>query len=269
MKCRDTDRLVTAYVDGELDERRSSALRGHTRVCPRCADRVEDEMRVRDAAADLEPSEPPAELWQAIDARLAQAEIGDARRSRLSLWWQRVVDGTRRRALPLGLVGSAAAAAALAIWLTRSESDQHRSATSGPPGSDSASGSESGSAPGSGSGSGPESGAASDLGACPGAASHDELLLCQIAEADRRYLGAIDELTSLVVEERDSWTVEQAARFDAVLAELDRAASDELRRLALAQSAAPADRDPLYAIYRAKIDLLSEAAVAPPPGGEQ
>jgi hypothetical protein len=265
MKCRDTDRLVSAYVDGELDERRSSALRGHTRVCSRCADRVEDEMGLRDAAADLEPCEPPAELWQAIDARLAQAEIGDARRSRLSLWWQRVVDGTRRRALPLGLVGSAAAAAALAIWLTRSESDEHRSARSGPPGSDSASGSESGSASGSGS----ESGAAPGLGACSGAASHDELLLCQIAEADRRYLRAIEELTSVVVEERDSWSVEQAARFDAALAELDRAASDELRRLALAQSAAPADRDPLYAIYRAKIDLLSEAAVAPPPGGEQ
>ena len=57
------------------------------------------------------------------------------------------------------------------------------------------------------------------------------------------------------------WTPEQAARFDASLAELDRALADELKRVAAAVSASPASRDPLYSIYQAKIDLLSRAAV--------
>src|SRR6185503_5104567 len=89
MRCADVERLVTEYVDGELDERRSSALRGHLRVCTGCAARVEDEVAVRETAGSLAPLDPPADLWAAIDTRLAEAEIADARRSRVWLWWQR------------------------------------------------------------------------------------------------------------------------------------------------------------------------------------
>ncbi|HLU67480.1 MAG TPA: zf-HC2 domain-containing protein [Kofleriaceae bacterium] len=248
--CRDTDRLVTAYVDGDLDERRSSALRGHLRVCTRCAARVEDEVRLRDAAARLEPLDPPADLWQAIDARLAEEEIADAQRGRLWLWWQRGVDVVRRHAIPAGALG-AAAAAALAIWIAPSGDEPARRhaapAVAGAGEVEPAAG-EAGSSP-------------EPDGACAGAAGHDELVLCQMHRSDRRYLQAIEELSAALADERSAWSAEDAARFDAAIAELDRAAQDELKRLAARGAASPADRDPLYAIYRAKIDLLSQAVV--------
>jgi anti-sigma factor RsiW len=252
MTCRDVDRLVTGYVDGELDERRSSALRGHLRVCAACAARVADEAQVRDTAASLEQLDPPAELWAAIDARLAEAEIADARRSRVWLWWQRALDGARRHVVPLGLAG-AAASAALAVWLAHGGERGSEQAAAHQP-------------------------AIAELGhaiarspaaepdACAAAASHDEQLLCQMNQAERRYLDAIAELTRLVAEERATWSAAEAARFDAALAELDRAAGDELKRLAA--SVPPpqvSTRDPLYAIYQQKIDLLSRAAVGGAP----
>ena len=246
MRCHDIDDLVTAYVDGELDERRSSAVRGHLRVCSTCAERVEDEARLREAASSLEPLDPPAELWSAIDGRLAEAEIADARRPRVWLWWQRALDGARRHRIAFGVVG-AAAAAALAVWIVRAGGDK------------------------------PVAGQVAELAPavkssstetgdpCDAVATHDEQVLCQMHDADRRYLDAIAELTGLVAEERAGWTPADSERFDAALAELDQAAGDELKRLAVAAGAFPSSRDPLYSIYQAKIDLLSRAAVGGTP----
>ncbi len=247
MRCHDIDDLVTAYVDGELDERRSSAVRGHLRGCSACAERFEDEARLREAAASLEPLDPPAELWSAIDARLAEAEIADARRPRVWLWWQRALDGARRHRIAFGVAG-AAAAAALAVWIVRSGGDKP------------AAGQVAELAPAVKS-----SSVAATGDPCDVVATHDEQVLCQMHEADRRYLDAIAELTGLVAEERAGWTPADTARFDAALAELDRAAGDELKRLAVAAGASPSSRDPLYSIYQAKIDLLSAAAVGGAP----
>ncbi len=249
MRCRDVDDLVTAYVDGELDERRSSALRGHLRVCSACADRVEDEARVREAAGSLEPLDAPAELWSAIDARLAEAEIADARRSRVWLWCQRALDGARRYRIAFAVAG-AAAAAALAVWIVRGGGGERPVA--GAQVAELAPAVKS-SAP------------APTGDPCDAVATHDEQVLCQMHEADRRYLDAIAELTRLVAEERAGWTAADTARFDAALADLDRAAGDELKRLAVATAAPSSSRDPLYSIYQAKIDLLSRAAVGGAP----
>jgi anti-sigma factor RsiW len=249
MRCHDIDDLVTAYVEGELDERRSSAVRGHLRVCSTCAERVEDEARLREAAASLEPMDPPAELWSAIDARLAEAEIADARRPRVWLWWQRALDGARRHRIAFGMAG-AAAAAALAVFIVRGGGGESRVggqvAELAPAVKSSAGGVASGDP-------------------CDAVATHDEQVLCQMHDADRRYLDAIAELTGLVAEERAGWTEADSARFDAALAELDQAAGDELKRLGVAVGANPSSRDPLYSIYQAKIDLLSRAAVGGAP----
>jgi len=251
MRCRDVDELVTVYVDGELDERRSSALRGHLRVCSGCAERVEDEARLREAAGSLEALDPPSDLWSAIDARLAEAEIADARRSRVWLWWQRALDGARRHRIAVGMAG-AAAAAVLAVWIVRSgDGGGERPSASSARVAELA----------------PElrSAAPASADRCDAVATHDEQILCQMHEADRRYLDAIAELDRLVSEERASWPAADAERFDAAVAELDRAAGDELKRLAVAAGAMPSSRDPLYDIYQAKIDLLSRAAVGGSP----
>jgi hypothetical protein len=253
MRCADVERLVTEYVDGDLDERRSSALRGHLRVCAACAARVEDEVAVRETAGSLAPLEPPSDMWSAIDAKLAEAEIADARRSRIWLWWQRALDGVRRHPLPVGLCG-AAACAVIAVWLVRGGEQSathphHQLAEVSPEVKPSTP-----SAP-------VESG-----DPCDTVATHDEQTLCQMQAADRRYLDAIAELTQVIAEERAGWPAAQAARFDAAVAELDRAAGDELKRLAVVPPPpAVAGRDPLYSIYQKKIDLLSRAAVGGSP----
>ncbi|HWM88697.1 MAG TPA: zf-HC2 domain-containing protein [Kofleriaceae bacterium] len=241
--CRDVDRLATAYIDGELDDRRSSAVRGHLRVCESCAERVEDEARVRELCSGLDPVDPPSAMWKAIDARLADAEIGDSRRSALWLFLQRSLDGARRNALALG-VCAAGAAVLLIVWLPGGGEEQTASPEAAVAPADRAEPQQ---------GEGP---------ACAGARSHEELVLCQSHASDRRYLDAIAELKGAVADERTSWTPADAARFDASLAELDRAAQLERVRLAGQPPATPASRDPLYSIYRAQIDLLSSAVVA-------
>lgn len=250
MRCRDVERLVTLYIDGDLDDRRSSALRGHLRVCDPCQVLVEDEARIRDLAGSIEQAEPPAHLWAAIDARLAEEEIADGKKSRLALWGSRVVDATRRRMIP-AVVVSAAAAALLLIWISRQaendNSDRKPQSTAvvepAEPGPS------------------PEQLAAIE-GPCASATTHNEQLLCQMDESDRRYLAAIEELETQLVLERGDWSDEARAEFDRTLTELEQRAEGEKRRLAAsAEAPAAADRDALHAIYRQQIDLMSDAVL--------
>jgi anti-sigma factor RsiW len=107
--CRDVEALVTAYLDGELDAARSSALRGHLRVCEACRDRADDHARLRNALAELPPADPPAALWDGVMARLAEAEKVDARRSPLALLGKSVWDRIRPQLWPALAIGCAAA----------------------------------------------------------------------------------------------------------------------------------------------------------------
>lgn len=246
MQCKDVDRLATAYVDGELDDHRSSALRGHLRVCDACAARVEDEASIREAAGALPPRmDPPDGLWAAIDARLAQEEIGDASRPRVWLWWQRVVDGARRYRVPVAIAG-AAAAALLAVWVTRSTTTTSTTPSTITSTSTSPSTTTSPST--------------ITRDGCS-ATTHEDELACQAAASDRRYLAAMRDLETAVAAERPTWSTDDAARFDADLAALDRAALDERKRLAVKTALAPVDRDALTRIYQDRLDLLSRAVL--------
>ncbi|HWN66704.1 MAG TPA: zf-HC2 domain-containing protein, partial [Haliangium sp.] len=113
MRCRDVQDLASSYIDGELDDARASALRGHVRQCPSCLAAVRELGAIRDVAAALDTLEPPASLWSAVQSGLAQAEIADAGRSRLWLHWQVL----RPRLLPAAV--ALAATAAVATWLWR------------------------------------------------------------------------------------------------------------------------------------------------------
>lgn len=254
--CRDVDRLATAYIDGELDDRRSSAVRGHLRVCARCAELVEDEARVRELAAGLDPIDPSPSMWQAIDRQLADAEIGDSHRSATWLLVQRGLDAVRRNALLVGLP-VAGAAILLLLWLPRPD-DADESGRSPQRVAATADGvTRVATAAESGAGSSP-----AEAG-CAGAATHQDLIACQAHRSDGRYLDAIADLTRAVAEERASWSAADASRFDAALAELERAAQDERLQLAgQPAAAAPANRDSLHSIYRAQLELLSGAVVA-------
>jgi len=126
MNCRDVAAGITAYLDGELDATTSSALRGHLRTCAACRTLADDHARIAGALAALPPAEPPAALWQGVQARLAAAEAADARRSGLGLRLRGAVTawGSRLRANVLPVTAVAAAAVVGAVWLAR-----HRAST--------------------------------------------------------------------------------------------------------------------------------------------
>lgn len=111
MNCRDLAALCSAYVDGDLDDRRASAVRGHARVCQACREMLADEEQVRDAASELPAIDPPSELWAGIEARIAAEEIGDSERPRWWFWWQNL----REHALPAAV--ATVAVLAVGVWL--------------------------------------------------------------------------------------------------------------------------------------------------------
>ncbi len=240
MRCRDVEALCSGYVDGELDERRASALRGHLRVCPDCLARVEDEAALRDAAADLDPVEPPAALWDGIEARLAQAEIDDAERSRLWLWWQ----GARGYAMPVAV--AAAAVVALLVW------SRHRGAeTASRP------------APSRSVAVAPRPDRAPTP--TPAPVADGESFLEQrgqeLAQSDADYLQVMAELKQVVAQERARWSAELADEFDRKLSQFEAEARHQRQTLAVNDVPDPASRDALYTVYRAEIGFLQRAAL--------
>src|SRR5438067_6919520 len=78
MTCNDMRAKLTAYLDGELEDDRGSAVRGHLRGCQACRDAARDEAALRDGLRALPPVDPPASLWAGVQARLARAEVADA-----------------------------------------------------------------------------------------------------------------------------------------------------------------------------------------------
>lgn len=236
MRCRDVHRWVTAYVDGELDEGRASAMRGHARTCPSCRKVIDDELAIRDAAASLQPLDPPDALWAGIQQRLATEEIADARRSRLWLWWQ----GARRHALAGTVL--AAAAAAVVVWQVRGDR-------------------------------GDGDAQVARHGGTPAPAVRPPPIPVQtvaqrrraeLSDADARYRAAIAELEAAVAEERAAWPAEYAARVDARARELAAAVAAERQRLVteeIADTLDPRERDALYGAYRAQIAFLEQVVV--------
>ena len=83
--CDKTRARLTAYLDGELPDDHGSAVRGHLRECPACRQAASDEAALRDGLRVLPPVDPPASLWAGVQARLAAAEVADARTPR----WRR------------------------------------------------------------------------------------------------------------------------------------------------------------------------------------
>src|SRR4029077_16907560 len=73
---------LTAYLDGELADDHGSVVRGHLRECAACRQVARDEAALRDGLRMLAPVAPPATLWAGVQARLAAAEVADARKSR-------------------------------------------------------------------------------------------------------------------------------------------------------------------------------------------
>ena len=73
MQCRDARELVSAFMDGEIADRRQHAVEMHVALCPVCKELADDYRRIGEQlGAGHEPA--PAGLVEKIRARLTAAE---------------------------------------------------------------------------------------------------------------------------------------------------------------------------------------------------
>ncbi len=217
MKCDDVRTQLTAYLDGELEGDRGSAVRGHLRGCAACRDVARDEAALRDGLRDLPPVDPPASLWAGVQQRLAAAEVADAERP---AWRRALARWLVPQQLALAGVGIAALVT-LVVWKTR-----HADAPVSPP---------------------PPPPVVSQKFApvappapAPAPAQEEPDVTAELAAAPARetqgYAEAAAEQLRLAGDARASWSDERKAVFDTRVAELkaaiDRAADDHLRQQA-------------------------------------
>src|SRR5438105_658784 len=66
MDCRDVRDQLSDWVDGLLPLQQRAAVDTHLSSCAACAGVVRDLERIRDAARQLGPIDPPAHLWLEI-----------------------------------------------------------------------------------------------------------------------------------------------------------------------------------------------------------
>jgi len=78
--CDKTREQLTAYLDGELEGDRGTAVRGHLRTCDACRAMASDEAALRDGLRSLPPLDPPASMWAGVQARLAKEEVAESER---------------------------------------------------------------------------------------------------------------------------------------------------------------------------------------------
>jgi putative zinc finger protein len=97
MTCDDVRGRITAYLDGELEGERASAIRGHLRGCAACRTVATDEAALRDGLRALPPLDPPASLWAGVQRQLAAAEVADSRKPS----WRRALARFRQILPPL------------------------------------------------------------------------------------------------------------------------------------------------------------------------
>jgi len=232
MRCTLVRSLSSQYLEGSLEERQMSAIRGHLRECDECAHALDDEARLIRAAESLGPVDPPASLWASIATEMAAREVEDSHRSAAWFWWR---GAWSRYRLHLGGATLAAAVVALMLWrpgfrvetpVAGTEATAEAQAPAGPQ------------------------------------RTFEDARGHEIARADARYLGAIDELATEVERLQPEWSADRRRAFEARMAAF--AIEVEKHRQAGLLDGDVLGRDELYAVYRQEIDFLSEVAMGEP-----
>jgi hypothetical protein len=199
MNCREVEPRLSAYLDGELDDRAASALRGHLRLCPACRQLADNHAATVEVVASLASAapEPPPALWDGVLARLGEAEVADARRSTWWLRWQWL----RPQLMPA--TAALAVAATVGLWtFKRGETPVDPVLAAIPDAAALA--------------------AAAPLRDIPYDDRRDAVIALgdDALVLDEAYRTAADELLALIALDRAAWSPDQAARVDARVAEL-------------------------------------------------
>jgi len=72
MKCSKARKMISDYVDDNLDVKRKSTLEKHLKDCSDCQEVMKDLQGIAESAKELEDLFPPANTWLNIEARLAK-----------------------------------------------------------------------------------------------------------------------------------------------------------------------------------------------------
>lgn len=70
MKCATARKLISDYVDGNLETRKTQSLKGHLNACPDCRHLLEDFRGIVQKAKDLKEFFPAEETWLQIRSKL-------------------------------------------------------------------------------------------------------------------------------------------------------------------------------------------------------
>jgi hypothetical protein len=210
LSCTEVQSRLTAYLDGELDADRGSAVRGHLRECAACRLVARDEAALRDGLRTLPTLDPPPSLWAGVQAQLAAAEVADAKRPA----WRRALARWAPRAPTFAAGGLAAAAAITVLWWRA-----HRSPADEPTPPPSPVATHVAPAPT------PAKPGTPDVRAhgVMAPAGNDDVTADLAHDAERAsasYAQAADELVALATEARTQWSDERKVAFDTKLVEL-------------------------------------------------
>ncbi|MEO6772862.1 MAG: zf-HC2 domain-containing protein [Kofleriaceae bacterium] len=123
MTCDDVRPQLTAYLDGELEGDRGSAVRGHLRGCEACRTTANDEAALRDGLRALPTLDAPSGMWAKIQTQLANAEIADSEQPR----WRRVLArwSPQHWVTPRLALASGAVAVIFCAWAWRAARRDH------------------------------------------------------------------------------------------------------------------------------------------------
>lgn len=234
MKCESVRAQLTAYLDGDLEDDRGSAVRGHLRGCEACRHIASDEAALRDGLRALPPLDPPASLWAGVQRQLAAAEVADAERPA----WRRALARWVTRAPQLGLAGAALAAAIVLIVVRMQRDDVPAQPSKGetvaigvPPA--------------------PQPEPAPRAPAPPPTDEGDVTadLAAEPARITASYAQTVRELLAVAGEARASWSDDRKREFDAQVAALQK------------KAALASDERPRREAYRKLIRVLQRAAI--------
>ena len=73
MDCPEVKELLSAYYDDELTSGQRTAVAEHLACCDECAHELEGFRRLSALAERLAQPEPPARIWQQLEAQLDAA----------------------------------------------------------------------------------------------------------------------------------------------------------------------------------------------------
>lgn len=76
MNCFNCERLISAYIDDEVDQARRADIEEHLDDCERCRQEYETHLAAWEASGDLRSVSAPDGMWGAIESELSPEAAG-------------------------------------------------------------------------------------------------------------------------------------------------------------------------------------------------